>query len=321
MNIVIKADGSASLTQFNSNLAYSFNEIRTYCFNTITPQSCIFISQDTGFEYTYAFDALGTTLGDFAMYSLDDGEQGIPQGIYSINLIIQTADEKQAKVTLSTNIFLKDSATPNTSSIYDEHQPLLVVDRTIQVVANQVTLVAEDTLSQQIRFKIKKSYDNISFLSSDDANKQIFIDYIPANWEQVKQELIKLDPSKESALNAINFIHSEVSYDVEKTDNDPTYAYLIWNVPYLATINAGSLTIAISIANKTDPMTGEGSSDYLWQTIPAKLTVQPNIGKRSSSGEVSLVSAADFDSRLAALESIFKFEDNSPTVTLVKGGA
>jgi len=60
----------------------------------------------------------------------------------------------------------------------------------------------------------------------------------------------------------LSFIHSAVSIE-DNTDTD--YSYIRWDVPYLATCKAGTLTIALSIAT--------ANTDYLWQTTPAHLTV------------------------------------------------
>ena len=292
MNIVIKA-GSASLTQFSSNLSYSLEDIKVYSDKEITSVKLI----ADNLPYLCTVTKTQTTLGDFTLYTLD-------ATIAENNYIVSFTMEDDTTVSLSTAIHLRQAF--SNSDLQDEHTALLVIDRIIQVIANQVTLVAEDHLSQQIRFKIRKRYDNISFL---DSSKYVYIDYIPANWEIVKQELAEIATEEQKEiLKDLSFIHSAVSIE----DNpDTDYSYIRWDVPYLATCKAGTLTIALSIAT--------ANTDYLWQTIPAHLTVQPNIGLRKNKGNINVSTVNDLDARISALEHIFSGEEDSPTI-VVKGG-
>lgn len=292
MNIVIKA-GSASLTQFSSNLSYSLEDIKVYSDKEITSVKLI----ADNLPYPCTATNTQTTLGDFTLYTLN---ATIAENNYIISFTIDGAT-----VSLSTAIHLRQAF--NNNDLQDEHTALLVIDRTIQIVPNQVTLVAEDVLSQQIRFKIRKRYDNISFL---DSSKYAYIDYIPANWEIVKEELAEVATEEQKEiLQDLSFIHSTVSIEENPVDTD--YSYIRWDVPYLATCKAGTLTIALSIATK--------NADYLWQTIPAHLTVQPNIGLRKNKGNVNVSTVNDFDERISALEHIFSGEEDAPIV-LIEGG-
>jgi hypothetical protein len=131
--------------------------------------------------------------------------------------------------------------------------------------------------------------------------------------------LAEVNPEYASAIKEMSFVHNRVS--IEEIDDENNYAYIRWNVPYLATIKSGALTIAISVSDTYD-------TNYLWQTVPAILTVQPNIGLRSAGGAIDIqpVSPKDIKSindRLKAIECIFSADviAESPTVTLVKEGS
>jgi hypothetical protein len=105
----------------------------------------------------------------------------------------------------------------------------------------------------------------------------------------------------------MSFIHSEV---VIEPHEDEEYCIIRWDVPYLATIKPGTLTIALSIADADN-------KNYLWQTIPARLTVQPNIGLRSAKGNVNIVATEAINERLLALENLFL---GDTTIDLQNGG-
>lgn len=312
MNIVVKA-GSASLTQFTSNTAYSLSDIKVYIMKDVSVDKVIFVADELTYPCTCAAVADAETLGDFILHDLTFDGSTLPENTYTIQIKFTNANI----LTITSPVHLKTMLN-DYSSLDDEHNALLIVDRTIQVVANQVMLVAEDNLSQQIRFKIRKKYDNISFLNPE--KKIVYIDYIPADWENVKEELINSAPSlpveQQEALRNMTFIHSTVV--IEETDN-PEYCYIRWNVPYLATIKAGTLKIAISIEN-VDNQDQNDEAIYLWQTLPATLTVQPNIGIRKQKGNINVVTTDLIDARITAIEELFnEFTNTNSVITLVEG--
>ena len=109
----------------------------------------------------------------------------------------------------------------------------------------------------------------MSFL--DEQTKMVEVDFIPADWENIKEE---------------NDIGEEYQFIVDTTNirkpyedpADPDYMIIEWTVPYAATQRAGTLKVALAISSKDD-----GGAAYLWQTSAANLTVMPAIGKHSSS--------------------------------------
>lgn len=301
MNIVIKA-GSASLTQFSSNLSYSLEDIKVYSDKKI--KSVKLIADNLPYpcdqeENTSAFE-------NFILYTLN-------ATIAENNYIISFTMEDDTIVSLSTAIHLRQAFSNN--DLQDEHAALLVVDRVIQVISNQVTLVAEDHLSQQIRFKIRRRYDNVNFID----DKKIAVEYIPAQWEQFKQDYSDL-------INAdIEFL---VDDNITISEFNDEYVFLHWNVPLTATLYPGVVKIALSI-------TSTANKSYVWQTIPANLTVSQNIGHRGKAAipeivpieselnqmKVEIASIKErtgvIEEQTTALESIF---NGGSVVTLENGG-
>lgn len=278
MNIVIKSAASASLTQFDQNTSYDLKDIKVYIHNIVSPlEEISFLSQQSDFlgePITYICDLIpmGLFLGDFNLYSLSP--QGIiPQGEYKIQL----DDLKNTIIKLNASIAKNENFI--NGDIYDEHSPLLVIGRTIQATPDQVQLIAQDSYSQEICFKIKKKYDNVSFL---DENKIVEVDFIPADWssEAVDQKYIADETVTKEAL-----------------PDDDNYMLLRWVVPPSATSKAGTLKLALAISDNTD-----SSKSYVWQTSPVNLTVQPNIARREN-GVPS--SGSTINERLSLLENIF----------------
>lgn len=302
MNIVIMQNNgaaSASLTQYNSALSYLITDIKVCIHKDILNPTITFVSTQ-GFEYRCQLSKNGTPMGTaFTAYSLEP-EATIPEDDYRIRISIE-----DKIIQISSIVRLKHSAAPapQTEGIFDEHNYLLVNGRTIKVVEDQVQLLAEDENSQEIRFKIRKRYDNVSFLTED---KIVSVDFIPSNWAAIKEEIINegtedFDPEAEFVSDMITKIYE----DPQNSD----YMILCWTVPLIATREAGSLQIALSVMNDV--------ADYVWQTEPATLTVQPNIGRRNKFVIADIKSPiVKIEKRIEFLESLF---GGSATVTLEEG--
>ena len=301
MNIVItKNNGaaSASLTQYNSSLSYLITDIKVCVHNDISDPVITFVSTQ-GFEYTCNLIE-GISIGTaFKAYSLQP-IQVMPEDDYTVR--IQVGDKF---IQVSSIIHIKLSAAPvQSDGIFDEHNYLLVNGRTIQVIADQVTLLAEDENSQEIRFKIRNRYDNVSFLT----DKTIVVDFIPAEWDAIKEEIIEKGISVEGFDPEAEFISGPITKTYEDPQS-PDYMILCWTVPLVATQRAGVLRIALAIIDE--------QSSYVWQTSPATLIVQPNIGKRNKCAAVSLESPiVKIENRVEALENLF---NGSATVVLEEG--
>lgn len=176
------------------------------------------------------------------------------------------------------------------SSMTDQHNVLMIRDKTITVVNKEVMLVAEDHLSQEVTFLIKEKYDGISFL---DDTKKIYVDYIPVGYKPAEG-----DPAFFSD-DQITRSHAP------KTDDGDNWIYLKWRVPNTATHKAGKLSFALAVIG----------TDYVWQTQPAILTVYPNIGLRGTDDPL-VPSPSDPDIALTELEErIATIEENYVSVT------
>ena len=301
MNIVIMQNNgaaSASLTQYNSALSYLITDIKVCVHNKISNPVITFVSTQ-GFEYRCQLSENGTSMGTAFTAHLLEPEMAIPEDDYRIRISLE-----DKIIQISSIVHIKHSAAPaQTEGIFDEHNYLLVNGRTIKVVEDQVQLLAEDENSQEIRFKIRKRYDNVSFLTED---KVVSVDFIPSNWAAIKEEIRNegiegFDPEAEFVSDVITKIYE----DPQNSD----YMILCWTVPLIATREAGNLQIALSVMNDV--------ADYVWQTSPATLTVQPNIGKRDKYVITSIESPiAKIESRIEALENLF---GGSATVTLEEG--
>lgn len=299
MNIVITENNGASLTQYNSSLSYLITDIKVCVHNDISDPVITFVSTQ-GFEYTCNLIE-GASIGTaFKAYSLQP-IQAMPEDDYTVK--IQVGDKL---IQVSSIIHIKLSAAPiQPDGIFDEHNYLLVNGRTIQVIADQVALLAEDENSQEIRFKIRNRYDNVSFLTED---KTIVVDFIPAEWNAIKEEIIEKGISAEEFDPEAEFISGPIT-KIYEDPQSPDYMILCWTVPLVATQRAGVLRIALAIIDE--------QSSYVWQTSPATLIVQPNIGKRNKCAAVSLESPiVKIENRVEALENLF---NGSSTVVLEEG--
>lgn len=174
----------------------------------------------------------------------------------------------------------------------DEHGALRVNERTIDVSHNTNTLVAEDNLSQVITFLIKEKYDGISFL---DDTKKVCVEYVPVGY--VPAEGYK------------DFYSDEISvkYYAADVEEEERWMYLKWKVPRAATYYAGQMPFAISVTDN------EG---YVWQTIPAYLTILPNIGRRNGTApEAPSEDYSTLESRVVALEEFSGDIDNVSNIS------
>lgn len=269
MNIVITSASDIKLTQYESSTTYRIEDIKVYSNTEITSINAIY--QDIGATYEMTLESTGKKLGDdFAQYTLNP-KVNMPAGNYIF------AIDNAATSVVKLQEYTANSG-DNETGLRDEHDVLIVKDRTINVVASQVTLVAEDHYSQQVRFKIKKKFDNIDFL---DDTKIVSVDYIPANFEMVKKDYQEeINGSGDITFLSDSENTGHVSREVS-VDSD--YIIIRWDVPHTATRYAGSLKVALCIENANQ------DDNYIWQTNVASLTVAPNIGLRDNKGSVSII--------------------------------
>lgn len=180
----------------------------------------------------------------------------------------------------------------------DQHAPIYVQNKTLDVTTSGITLVAEDSESECIIFRIEKTYDGISAL---DPSKIIYVDYIPAN--------LNAETEKVSFYSDKILSRSEVEMDGK------VYIDLKWIVPYNAVRAAGKLTIALAILGQSTSIDHEGNQiPYLWQSLPAVLTVRPNIALRHDI-KITPEQTATLESVNAQVQRIQEFVDDIDNVS------
>ena len=179
-------------------------------------------------------------------------------------------------------------------SAIDDHATIMIENRTISVIDDAFTLVAEDNRSQLITFSIHKYYDGISFL---DESKSIYIDYVPAGYKPIDDE-----PA---------FFSDEIKTRyVDSTDENRIV--LEWLVPYGFTQFAGDVLFSLAVI---------GLDGYVWQTFPTKVEIKKNLGLRPNSP----VTPADpegngtLEKRLLALEDYVANVDGVSSINVEDG--
>ena len=100
----------------------------------------------------------------------------------------------------------------------------------MDITTSGIILVAEDSESECITFRIEKTYDGISAL---DPSKIIYVDYIPADFN--------------TEVENISFYSDKILHRSEIEVDGKIYIDLKWIIPYNAVRAAGKLTIALAI--------------------------------------------------------------------------
>lgn len=305
MNIIISKDKSIRLTQYSSQSTYELTDINFY------------VSKDLGetiptvklkrYRNVYPFSLeLSGIATNYNIYKiLFTQPTSLSAGVY--NLFIDFNGQELAVNDIKLNeishmatkmMLLADDVEGADPLIYpygltDEHEPIEIIDRTIVVTKNQNILIAEDNVSQCIRFRLSRYYDGIDLY-----DKNFYIDY-----------------ARDGIISNI-FIPKEW-IDLESIDT-VTYIVLKWAVPYRVTKTAGALPFAIS-ATDLGPESGSGESfepkkQYVWQTEPATLIIKANLGPRNSSP-----TDEDEEPDIADLQALTKqVEENTQAIALIQ---
>ena len=253
MNIIVSNAGEVRFTQYSDSLVYDVNTIKLYIskdYNKIPKSINLYYEDkesDIGKYLSYDLSVVedGTTT-NYNQYKLTSATS-IPGYSYTITI----------KFNDGSSIIIENTVLITNDVLVDEHSPLEVHERTIVVSKNSNILVAQDSRSQCITFMIKEKYDGISFL---DQTKEIFVDFIPVGYKPDEGE-----PAFFSDLIKVREWMPKVN------ESDEQWILLKWIVPFAATKTAGDVTIALAVLD---------NATYIWQTVPTKLTVLPNIGLR-----------------------------------------
>lgn len=223
----------------------------------------------------------------------------IPLKNYKIVFNFEEEGESKSFAYLNTTIAVQNG-------LEDQHKIIDISDKRVIANITDTVVVAGDRNSQQLRFRISKCYDGISFI---DESKQIFADFIPLD-----KSLLQIDESTKLA-----FLSDEITeIEVDPENND--YVILKWNLSPAVTSANGTVEFGISILNKDN-------KDYCWQTVPSKFTVVKYLGARPDYPVVSpdLPSAytqlrEDVDAIEALLGGQTTEDPSDDTEVLIGGG-
>lgn len=275
MNIIISKDKSIRLTQYSSQSTYELTDINFYIsneLNDITPSIKLKYYRNT-YPFSLKLSGIATNYNIYKIMFT----QPVSLSANTYNLFVELNDKDLAvndiklneiNYTATETMLLNDIVEDGTDpSIYpyglsDDHEPIEIIDRTIVVTKNQNILIAEDNISQCIRFRLPRYYDGVDLY-----DKNFYIDYV-----------------KDGALS--NLLIPKEWIDLETVDA-VAYIILKWAVSNKFTKEAGALPFAIS-ATDLGADSGSGESfepkkQYVWQTEPAKLVIKANLGPRNSS--------------------------------------
>lgn len=263
MNVIISQDKSVRFTQESSS-AYNIQDISFYISKQIEIEDVVlklkslrsiypFVLGHTGETSNYdiykVFFTQKTNLSakDYALILSLNGED-INLGTHNFNVI--KGDAQMMMMRMSNPMLLAETGGEELS-LTDEHDPIEVVDRDIVISSNKNILIAEDNLSQEIRFRIDRVYDGVDRLTS---GMNFQFDYILSETNEYG-EAITINKTMELVAKEDDAEHTE----------DTMLLSLI--IPYELTQKAGTIPFAIRITKDA----------YTWQTKPSSLTVLKNL--------------------------------------------
>ena len=267
MNIIVSADKSIRLTQYSSQSTYNLSDIKFY-FDKTLELDVPYIQLSKKGEPAFQINLMETTdVKNYRVFLAD--QAGFNSDEYLLAIVLNSSNSKDV---LNVNVFSFEANTsgepidPSERDIYkypygltDYQSAIPVIDREIKMSENTNLLLRGDNVSQCIRFKIKRFYDGIDLF-----DKEINILY--------------LSRQEEGKLCRCEIKHNQVSLISE---NNISYMILNWAVPKAITYKAGFVSFAILIQ---DLGIDSGSEEevkekYVWQTLPASLSILDNIGE------------------------------------------
>ena len=301
MNIIISRDRSVRLTQ-QTGSSYNIQDIVFYIAKTLNYSEAQlrltvnrnrypFILENTGDIQNYKIykviftQSVSLNAREYDFSVLLDAEE-IKIGTFGLNAIhyeMPAARTMMMRSATPATYGMRAAETGGPYGMTDQHEPVDIVDRDILISNNQNVLVAEDNISQCITFRIPQFYDGI-----DLSTKHLYLDYI--------EEVLELDPETAAMVSVKKLYNlSLVTYKEVKeiTENEGTedeittsYLYIAWAVPSEITKTARSVPFAITAMDNVDNLTTDPDTgnvrQYIWQTKPSTLTIQPNLFKRNT---------------------------------------
>lgn len=295
MNVIISQDKSVRFTQESSS-AYNIQDISFYISKEIEVEDAVlqlkslrsvypFLLAQTGESKNYNIykvyftQAVNLSAKEYEMSVLLNYEE-IDIGTHALQAIKVAAPMMMLSLT-------EDVAAA--TGISDQHDPIEIVDRDIIISGNKNVIVAEDNVSQEIRFRLAKFYDNV-----DLSTKSFYFDYLKTVEEYgIKETKLFNEPLVVKPGDPVQ--------NADGSEEEMLILHLI--VPYDMTENAGALSFAISaIDDVPDTATGY---QYIWQTKPSSLVIQKNLHKRNATpvqGESS-TGAEELQNQIDALKT------------------
>ena len=255
MNIIVSKDKTIRLTQYSSQSIYNLEEINFYISKEIDELVQVKLKK---YLNTYAFNLTQVKeTPNYKVYMLvlnNTGYDNISLSARKYNLYLSlnnrdiliddinlNAIEYTATSLLSNELTIEVTGEANPVKypygMTDDNEPIDIIDRDILISMNQNVLVAQDNVSQCIRFRMPRWYEGIDLYDKD-----IYIDYI--NNDDNKIYSIPIPPEYIS-------LGAEVEGKAEK------YMILNWPVSYSITKNPGTVTFAI-LAMDSEPKSGAG---------------------------------------------------------------
>ena len=296
MNVIISQDRSVRLTQ-TSDSAYNIRDIVVYIAKGIEVSDAVFNLKVNRNVYPFWLD-LTNEITNYKLYKVIftqsvslsereydisialDGEE-IEVGSFPIRAIKYNAPSARMM-----SFRRNEPETPHgLYGLTDDDAPIEIYDRDI-VMSTVNTLIAEDNISQCLRFRMPRFYDGI-----DLSTKEIYFDYLK-EVEEDEERVTKL-------FNILihNGEASSKTIEIESLEENGTpvdYLIISFTVPYAVIDKAGTIPFALSAVDAIGEFTTEDgekenpdnpenyATQYVWQTKPAYLTITANLFKRGS---------------------------------------
>lgn len=309
MNIIVSNDKSIRLTQYSSQSTYNLTDINFYISKGLVVDDLQLNLEQNRTIYPFCLSKAQEAV-NYNIYTVAFTQDvALSARIYTMALILNDERLLVGDIALTAieyhapRMMRFGARAPSIAAIMtDEHEPVDIDDRDIQISNNQNVLVAEDNISQCITFRMAKYYDGIDLTTKD-----LYIDFVDIEDNSLYNILINKEDITDDLAN-------------------PEFILIKWVVPYAITKKAGTVSFAISAV-------GEVEEDYyIWQTKPSVLIIQPNLHKRnetpSESGDnlhvlgnlIAQVDTLSDDVTVIKESDIYQLDSDSDDHEVIIGG-
>ena len=278
MNVIISKDKSVRFTQESSS-ACDIQNITFYIAKELEVKNILFSLKKMRSIYSFELSQI-EEVQNYNVYKIEF-TQPVKLSSRTYELILYLNGEEiflkeklLAEINIASPVLFRnlsiDSDKPY--GLTDSHEPIEIIDKKIIITNNQNVLVAEDNISQCLTFRLNRFYDGIDLKTKD-----LYFDYVT--------EII--DPetgiTKEDVFS-IRLNHFENSEDGYVQEEGTDYLLISFAVPYEIVSKAGEIAFDLSATEQSlthDAITGN-ARQYVWQTLPSVLTIEPNLFKRKA---------------------------------------